>query len=308
MPQTENFSKAPDEGSITMSGEMDIAELMISSRSLTSLYLKVGGTVCPEKLGWVSCVKICLYYDRILLGEITVPDTLMIPDADNYVEITTDSNYDPFHYNDYPELEDGIDHEMKIKTMVGFKSFITSIMPENGVSHEPSSDKRATAAFSIDSTGHNLTMAIDLSNVANIKATTKTLEMTGAAIDVVITMMNPGPLHLRFKTAYFILKQGNKTIGMVSGEFNIVPGEFEVVLEGECDEEIEVDKLNGTAVLKGDSCCEEHSTWLQYAIRQFEIEVDLDGTVIDIEDEKEGDDNWDEAGEDDEDESESESE
>ncbi|UKZ80531.1 hypothetical protein TrVFT333_008292 [Trichoderma virens FT-333] len=273
-----------------MSGEMDIGELMISSRSLTSLYLKVRGTVCPENLGWVSCVKICLYYDRILLGEITIPDTPMIPDADNYVGITTDSNYDPFHYNDYYELDDGIDHEMKIKTMVGFKSFITRIMPENAVSHEPSSDKRATAAFSIDPTGHNLTMAIDLSNVANIKATTKTLEMIGATIVVVLTMMNPGPLHLRFKTAYFILKQGNKTIRKVSGSST---------------SSLENSK---TAVLKGDSCCEEHSTWLQYAIRQFEIEVDLDGTVIDIEDEKEEDDDWDEAGEDDEDESESESE
>lgn len=79
-----------------------------------------------------------------------------------------------------------------------------------------------------------------------------------------------------FDYGTFKLKKGQQTVGELSGGLEIVPGEFEVDLKGKIQSGI-----SGMVTLKGDYFHDYEDSWQQYAIKLFEVKVNLDEMDVD---------------------------
>ncbi|RFU80963.1 hypothetical protein TARUN_1248 [Trichoderma arundinaceum] len=229
-----------------------------------SLYLELGGKILDSSMiGWVSSIKARLLYCHVLVAKARVRDTPLILDNQNNVKIEWDDETGP---------------KMKIKDMRFFKTFIEHVMPAEGISNPTSGRKRTVADVSISSTGHNLTISIYLDHMARMRATAKNIEIAGNEIFMIIEIINLSPFSLCFDNARFDLKRGDEIIGHLAGDLKIVPGVFKVDLAGSI-----YNRVSGMATLKGDEFHEVKNSWQYYAIKLFQIEVNLDEAVVDNE-------------------------
>ncbi|KAK0766911.1 hypothetical protein N5P37_000641 [Trichoderma harzianum] len=269
MPKAESSSDASDQEDITdmleTGGELYIARFFISSQDSRSLRLDVEGTLCAGfDIGWVSTVRVRLYYRNILVGEITSPDTQMIPDSDNYVITKWRIDEEPI---------------MHIKSMVGFKNFFCDIMPKENANNELDVRKQATAALRVSPSGHRLTMSINLANMPRMTTTIKRIRIFGEKIKITMILTNPSPVTLHAEVdSEFVLKKGEDTVGHLAALFEIIPGENECVLAGNISPNV-----SGMVTLKGSSYEDSDESWQQYVITLFEININMDEAVVCVE-------------------------
>ncbi|KAK4067844.1 hypothetical protein Trihar35433_6404 [Trichoderma harzianum] len=266
MPKVESSSDASDQEDIThmleMGGEMDIDYFLISSRCLTSFYLEVGGKICAGfDIGWVSAVRVRLYHRSILVGEVTSPETSLIPDSNNYVRT---------EWDDIRELL------VPIKNMVAFRNFFADIMPRASANDEPNVKKQPTAALEVSSNGHQLTMSIDLANMPRMSIKINSLEVSHDKIKIVTTIINPSPVILFFEVScHFAIKKGQDNIGRLTAPFRIEPRELECVFEGTIRP-----RTSGMVTLKGEIYKDVDFSWQQYILKLFEVEINLDEFIV----------------------------
>ncbi|KAL6801879.1 hypothetical protein J3E68DRAFT_447787 [Trichoderma sp. SZMC 28012] len=268
MSEAESSSEVSDQESIIMPeiGEMDIDHFVIGGcGSLTRCYLEVGGTVCTGfDIGWVSTLKIRLYYYNTLVGEITSPNMPVIPDSDNYWKTEWPENADPT--------------TMRIKSMVGFKNFFCDIMPKEDPDNERGLQKDHTATLRVSPSGHRLTISIDLARMPRMRTTIKSLKISGKQIKISMIITNPSPLTLEADpSCFFTLKKGQDTIGELSAIFEISPGETECLFQGTIRRGV-----SGVVTLKGShyESFEMDETWQQHVIKLFEVEINLDEFIV----------------------------
>ncbi|KAL7923002.1 hypothetical protein ACQKWADRAFT_312529 [Trichoderma austrokoningii] len=117
-------------------------------------------------------------------------------------------------------------------------------------------------------------MSIDLSHLPRMKATATKLTFDGSVMNITIKITNESPLNIIFEHCLLKLKQNQHTIGGFYGKLQITHGECEVEFCGNIQ-----DWVSGMETLKGDeytSCFGFHESWKQYAIKLFEVEVNLD--------------------------------
>ncbi|KAL7912799.1 hypothetical protein GGI35DRAFT_476630 [Trichoderma velutinum] len=247
-----------------MKGEMSITNLTISSRSMTSLDLSVAGTICPGfEIGWVSQVTMRLYHSYILVGETTFPHKAIIPNSDDVVEIN------------WEEIKES---EMHIKNMMGWKYFFEGFMPKVGASHEPNKEESPTAGLGVSPSGHQLIISIDLAKMMRMTVVVKRLILSGDVLKIVININNQSPLMLDFDgDCNFVLEQEGEDIGYMKGKLEIADNRATFVFRGRYN-----GRASGMATLKGDRfySSDKKDSWLQYALRLFEVEIDLDEIVI----------------------------
>lgn len=208
-------------------------------------------------LGWTSSTTVSLLYDEHFIGEATFKNSRVIPD---------DFNMAWFNLK-------GI----KIWNMHGFKAFIQHIIPRarDGRQLERGAP---TVALAIDEKDHKLSVNIRLDTMGFAKALEPTIRRTGDEIKIAFFIRNPTRVGIRFAEAHFVLQKDGCTLAKLQGTFNILPldDKQEYVLKGCIRTNID---LCGRAVLKGADLDNYGSTWYIHAIRQFEMEVDLDEMI-----------------------------
>ncbi|KAM0258259.1 hypothetical protein ACHAQJ_003901 [Trichoderma viride] len=241
-----------------MKGSMDVDYIYISSRSLTSFFFKVGGKLRPEfEIGWVTSITICLKYGDTTIGNVTVPNVPTMVNGQNELITDWDESKEP---------------ELEIESMRAFKSFLQDVMPKNDASGELDNQKCTTADLSVTPNGHELTMSIDLSHIARMRTTVKSIKIADTKIRITVEVTNLSPLELLFDDEnLYTLKKGQQTIGKLWGELAIVPGKFQLDFHGEIQSGV-----TGLATLQGDFYEDLEESWQCYAIKLFEVEVNLD--------------------------------
>lgn len=173
--------------------------------------------------------------------------------------------------------------EMMINNMRSFSRFFQDVMPQKDENDQFDHQMPITADLNVSKNGHALTMSIDLSYLARMKTSVTMLIIDDSSISITIEITNWSPLEIFFDNCTLILSQNQRTIGKLSGYLDIMPGSsFEAKFHGKIQHSV-----SGMAILKGDgyNSCEFGETWKQYAIKLFEAEVNLDGDVVDDDDE-----------------------
>ncbi|KAL6891533.1 hypothetical protein HDV57DRAFT_513913 [Trichoderma longibrachiatum] len=141
-----------------------------------------------------------------------------------------------------------------------------------GSNHTLDDRKRVTADLSVSPTGHDLKMSIDLANMPRMRAVVQSVMIFEGEIQVSVDITNLSPLRVIFDgICYFKLLKDQRVIGHLMGGFDIDRGITEYEFKGTVN-----DGASGMAVLKGDRfSASHHSTWQEYLIQLFEVEVNL---------------------------------
>ncbi|KAL6910375.1 hypothetical protein GGI43DRAFT_427043 [Trichoderma evansii] len=163
-----------------------------------------------------------------------------------------------------------------------FRSFLQNVMPKKGVTGKLDNQIHNIADLSVSQDGHTLLMSIDLSYMARMTATVVSLLIDGSDVNITVEIRNMSSLELYFNESAFVLKKGQQIIGKLEGDLNIFPGKFEVQFDGQISSGV-----SGMATLEGDLCDVyqgRESTWRRYAIKLFEVEVNLDNVDVDVDD------------------------
>lgn len=212
----------------------------------------------PEfEIGWTSAINICFEYDGHSIGQITVPDIPMVLDDEHYLITEWSEEQEP---------------EMQIKNMRAFQAFLRGVMPKKNADTPLNSQNSTVAHLSVSPSGHTLKIYLDFSLMMRMRATVTSLRIHGEEISITMKITKLSSLELLFANeAIFLLKKGQQTVGELSGCLDIVPGEFVVELEGHIQSGI-----SGMVTLKGDHYEEMDRSWQEYAIKLFEVEVNLD--------------------------------
>ncbi|KAK4070100.1 uncharacterized protein Triagg1_6521 [Trichoderma aggressivum f. europaeum] len=272
MSEAKGFIDASDQANAIVhgpQGEMDIYHLWLFSPSMTSFHLGLSGYLCDGfDIGWVSSVTVRLYHGFIHMGEITCPHKPIIPEPDNFIEIFWGQSKES---------------EMHIKNMMAFKRFFEGFMPKVGASHEPDIEGLPTADLEVSASGHQLMMSVDLGRMPRLKPVVESLTLSGDEFEIVMNIENQSPFGLDFNGNFHcVLEKDEKEIGYLNGELAIGIDGGKHVFRGRLH-----DEASGTAILKGDSflSSDKKDSWLQYALRLFKVEINMDEIVVKTSDE-----------------------
>ncbi|KAM0516708.1 hypothetical protein ACHAPE_005342 [Trichoderma viride] len=244
-------------------GSLNVDRLRILSRSLKSFYFEIEGKVSSEfEIGWVSAVKIIFEYDGQSIGTTTVRDKPMVLDDKHNLKTGWTGEQEP---------------KMQIKNMRAFQAFLRGVMPKKNADTPVDSQNNTVAHLSVSPSGHTLKIYLDLSCMTRMRATVTSLKIHGDEISITMKITNLSSLELLFDwEGTFLLKKGQQTVGELGGCLDIVPGEFEVDLEGHIQSGV-----SGMVTLKGDFYEDMDPSWQEYAIKLFEVEINLDEMDVD---------------------------
>lgn len=231
-------------------------------RRLTSyrtIGLQVDVEFGPEvDLGWTSSTTVSLQYGSLLVGEIKLDDTYIMPNKSDGATLT---------------LKD-----VEIWNMHGFKCFIQHVVPQSRGGYQQR-DGGPAVSLEMDERGHQLSLSVRLEQMGFAKALEPRVRRIDDRIAIDFFIENTTKVELLFGQAYFILEQNDRTLANLKGIFNITRWEKrrEVSMEGLISSNT---TLRGKAVLKGvDVEDEDRGSWYIHAIQLFEMEVDLDETM-----------------------------
>ncbi|KAL6910374.1 hypothetical protein GGI43DRAFT_427041 [Trichoderma evansii] len=208
-------------------------------------------------LGWISSTRVSLLYDGTLIGEAELKGSYIIPDEFNMIKL---------------ELDD-----IEIRNMIGFKAFIRRVIPHprDGSQLE---GKTPVALLKTVENGHTLAMVINLDRMGVAEALHPPVRRNHDKIQITFFVRNPTNVFIYFEETRFNLQKDGRILATLEGEFFIrnCGEDDEYVLTGDIDPNIE---LFGTAVLKGVGLDVKANTWCIHAIREFELEIDLDEII-----------------------------
>ncbi|KAL7937492.1 hypothetical protein V8C35DRAFT_181895 [Trichoderma chlorosporum] len=243
---------------------MDLDSFDMYKFTTTGFRTELRGTVRPGfEIGWVTALKICLYFGSTLVAEGLRPNTLVIPDSDNRVSS-----------DDVDEME----VEMRLLSMSGLKSFFEIYMPKVGANHQPIKQKQVTAALKVSPDGQQLTMSIDMANIRRLRPVLKSIKLSGKKLTIHFITENSVPFNMVFSgDCEFVLEQGQRHMAYFDMcEFFLDHDTGNHVIEGRIET-----RPSGMATLKGFNYKNVNSAiWLCYALRLFEMEVNLDEIVV----------------------------
>lgn len=209
------------------------------------------------EIGWISAINICFEYDGHSIGKITVPDIPMVLDDEHRLKTDWGEEQDP---------------EIQIQSMRAFQAFLRGVMPNKNADTSLNSQNSTVAHLSVSPSGHTLNIYLDFSCMMSMRANVTSLGIQGDEISITMKITNFSSLELLFDNdATFLLKKGQQTVGESSGVLDIVPGEFVIEMEGYIESGI-----SGMVTLKGDHYEDIDRSWQEYAIKLFEVEVNLD--------------------------------
>lgn len=208
-------------------------------------------------LGWTSSTRVSLFYNDMLIGESELKDTYTIPDASDLVNIDLQT--------------------IEIQNMIGFKAFIQHVIPQPRDWNLQES-KAPVAALEMIDNGHTLDVAINLAKMGVAEAFRPNIHRTNDEIKITFFVRNPTNVQIDFEHTYFSLEQDGYILATLEGDFFIrnSNAEEEYSLTGAIEPDV---KLSGTAVLKGSGLDQDADTWYIHAVRQFEMEVNLDEVI-----------------------------
>lgn len=168
--------------------------------------------------------------------------------------------------------------DIEIQNMIGFKTFIQHVIPQpRGWCLWES--KAPVAALEMVDNGHTLAMVINLDKIGVAEALHPTVCRTNDKIKITFFVRNPTNVNIDFEETRFNLQRDEHILATLKGEFfirNINDVEEKYLLTGNIEPYIE---LFGTAVLKGVGLDEKADTWYIHAIRQFEMEINLEEVI-----------------------------
>lgn len=210
----------------------------------------------PEvDLGWTSSTAVSLQYGSLLVGEIKLDDTYIMPNKSHGATLT---------------LKD-----VEIWNMHGFKCFIQHVVPRSRGEYQQR-DGGPAVSLERDERGHQLSLSVGLEQMGFAKALEPRVRRIDDRIEIDFFIENTTTVELLFGQAYFILEQNGHTLANLKSVLNITSYEErkEVSVEGSISSNT---TLCGRAVLKGvDVEDEDRDSWYIHAIQLFEMEVDLD--------------------------------
>lgn len=213
----------------------------------------------PEvDLGWTSSTTVSLHFGSLLVGEVKLDDTYIMPNKSNKAILSLGN--------------------VEIWDMHGFKSFIERVVPRSRDKYHQSNGGPAVA-LNMDKRGHQLSMSIKLDAMGFAKAFELRVHRIADKIVIDFFIENTTKVELSFSRAHFILEQEGCTLAKLEGVFNITSWEErkEVDVEGSISSDT---TLRGKAVLKGSGVeDEDRHSWYIHAIQLFEMEVDLDAII-----------------------------
>ncbi|KAM0463588.1 hypothetical protein ACHAO4_000305 [Trichoderma viride] len=209
-------------------------------------------------LGWISSTRVSLLYNDTLVGESELKDSYIIPDESNMVNL------------DLQNIE--------IQNMIGFKNFIQHVIPQPRDWNLQETGAPVAALEMVDN-GHTLAIVINLDNMGVAEAFHSTVRRTNDEIKITFSVRNPTNVQIYFEQTHFNLQQDGHILATLEGDFfirNLNDAQEEYTLTGEIEPDVE---LFGTAVLKGVGLDQDADTWYIHAVRQFEMEVNLDEVI-----------------------------
>lgn len=212
-------------------------------------------------LGWTSSTMLSLFYGRTLVGRVTLEDDYTIPDLYNEI----DAEF----------------YDIEIHDMTAFRSFIRHVIPQPRRGLQLS-DRAPAVALELADNGHKLSMAINLDTMGFAKALEPTIHLTGDEITITFRIHNPTKISIDFREAEFVIRKDGQTTGHTLAH---LIGNFDTrniftdkcVLKGSIY--VETKELFGRAVVKGLNLEEAEYSWRIHALRQFEMEINLDDVI-----------------------------
>lgn len=210
----------------------------------------------PEvDVGWISRVTVILTHGRRLIGEKTLRDTYMIPDEWDRATIRLES--------------------FEIKNMTAFKGFFEKLMPKNDIIQEYRAEVALKAALDDEENGHELSIAIDLSDVSKISVSRLEYNRCDDRIRLSFSTWSWTPFDIDFGCCQFVLEADDGILAFLDGRFGMGRELYKVALEGIVDPAIDEASFDGVGTLTGFKTYEHNNSFLAHAIRLFRIEVDL---------------------------------
>ncbi|UKZ86130.1 uncharacterized protein TrAFT101_001970 [Trichoderma asperellum] len=209
-------------------------------------------------LGWISSTKVSLLYDGTLIGEASLKDNYIIPNEYNMINLVL--------------------QKIEIRNMIAFKALIRHVIPQPRDRCQLE-DKAPSAALEILENGHTISMVINLDNMGVAKALDPIVRHIGDKIEITFVVRNPTNVIIFFDKTHFKLQKDGRTLATLEGTFFLIGStddDQQYVLTGNLNPYI---RLFGTAVLKGVCLDEDADTWFIHAIRQFEMEINLDNVI-----------------------------
>ncbi|KAL7821423.1 hypothetical protein V8C44DRAFT_362913 [Trichoderma aethiopicum] len=236
--------------------EFEIDTLRFSSPTMRASNLEVFAIIDPEvDVGWASRVTVSLFHRQRLIGERTLRNTYIIPDEKDRAEITIES--------------------FKIRNMIPFKTFFQNLMPRSDLIQETAADVAVTAALDHHENGHELSIAIDLSDMSRISIGCLELDRGVDRIRLSFFLASSSPIDIDFGSCQFMLKKGKEILAFLDGRFAIRPGGLPIFMEGIVDGDVDGAWFDGMGSLTGFKTHEHNNSFLAHAIRLFEIQVKL---------------------------------
>lgn len=214
----------------------------------------------PEfDIGWISSITASIYYGDTLIGKITQEDEFVLSE----------------------ELDDTYDIVLKdfeIQDMIAFRTLIQNTMPNTRDRCQPA-HRCPTAILQITEKGHKLEMRINLDGTGSLETSTPSVRKFEDSIVINFSISNNPHMEFIFGETMFMLEKDGEFLAFLDSHLHIQAndgGPINYSFKGKLPSE---DKLCGKAKLRGYDVKDMNNTWFTHAIREFEIEVDLDEMV-----------------------------
>ncbi|KAL6832447.1 hypothetical protein V8C40DRAFT_262340 [Trichoderma camerunense] len=240
---------------------VDVKWICFTQPSMRTSDIDIRFSIGPEfDIGWISSLTASIYYGDTLIGKITQEDEFVLSD----------------------ELDDTYDIVLKdfeIQDMIAFRTLIQNTMPNTRDKCQPA-DKCPTAFLQITEKGHKLEMRINLDGTGSLETSTPMVRKFDDSIVINFLISNHPHMEFIFGKTTFMLEKDGEFLAFLDSHLHIQAndgGPLNYSFKGKLPSE---DKLCGKAKLRGCSVKGEEKTWFIHAIREFELEVDLDQVVV----------------------------
>ncbi|RFU80964.1 hypothetical protein TARUN_1249 [Trichoderma arundinaceum] len=236
--------------------DVEIGSIYFHSPSMRTSSINIWAIIGPEvDISWTSSATVSLFYGQSLIGEVALKDTFIVPERSALC------------------IED---MRFEISDMIGLKTLFRDVMSTVKGPQQRGNGSPA-AALEVVENGHKLLVSIDLNGVGSLKSSAPIVKLAGTEIEISFSIMSPNVVEIYFGQAHFELMKNGIELAKLTGELGIDIGSNEYVLKGEI---LSKSDLSGRAILKGVNLDDDTNTWFFHAIRQFEMEVDLDKMLV----------------------------
>ncbi|KAL7963587.1 hypothetical protein V8C34DRAFT_300094 [Trichoderma compactum] len=238
-------------------GVVDVKWIWFTQPTMRTSNIDIRVSIGPESdIGWISSIKASIFSGNSLIGEITQQDTFVLS----------------------PEHDDSYDIVLKnfeIQDMMAFKKLIQNTMPNAKDRCQPEYE-RPTAYLKITEKGHRLEVFINLDGTGSLETSTPIVQLCDDSIEINFSISNNTHMEFIFGQTDFMLEEDGKPLAYLNSHLHIEANDGDPVNYTFQGKVFSKNELCGKAKLRGYNVKDNENTWFIHAIREFEIEVDLD--------------------------------